>query len=101
MSDLPYPSAVQAQGFPWPDEDRIKAEADAKAAASTSNYGRQSPYNPDMGGGAPYMPSVEAAAGGYPSQGEKKEWLVTNAWLPVLAVVLDVRHLVTRPISLP
>ncbi len=47
------------------------------------------------------MPSVEAAAGGYPSQGEKKEWLVTNAWLPVLAVVLDVRHLVTRPISLP
>ncbi len=70
MSNLPYPTALDAQSFPWPDEDKIKAESDARADAP---YGRQSPYNPGAGaagGGGeapPYMPSVAPV---YPSLGE-------------------------------
>ncbi len=58
MCALPYPSAADAASFPWPDEDKIKAQSDSMAAGASVDYGasqapydRQSPYNPSMGGG--------------------------------------------------
>lgn len=58
MCALPYPSAADAASFPWPDEDKIKAQSDSMAAGASVDYGasqapydRQSPYNSSMGGG--------------------------------------------------